>query len=112
MCSWRLKLDATPSNLNLVGVIFNFFIVNVIPSCENEYEMLTFFFFFNKCFVISSVIPLPKMNIAEDKGYLDLTWEDRGPAVGKCGLNYSVCITECNKVRVSSHIVTFCLSVL
>lgn len=45
------------------------------------------------------VIPLPKMNIAEDKGYLDLTWEDRGPAVGKCRLNYSVCITECNNVR-------------
>ncbi|XP_035768782.1 interleukin-13 receptor subunit alpha-1-like isoform X2 [Neolamprologus brichardi] len=45
------------------------------------------------------VIPLPKMNIAEDKGNLYLTWEHRGPAVGKCGLNYSVCITECNNVR-------------
>lgn len=55
MCSWRLKLDATPSNLNLVGVIFNFFIVNVIPSCENEYEMLTFFFFF-----LTSVLLFPQ----------------------------------------------------
>lgn len=27
MCSWRLKLDATPSNLNLVGVIFNFLLL-------------------------------------------------------------------------------------
>lgn len=27
MCSWRLKLDATPSNLKLVGVIFNFLLL-------------------------------------------------------------------------------------
>lgn len=89
---------------------FYFFIVIVIPNCENKYEMLSIFF--NKCFVISSVTPLPKMNIAEDKGELSLTWKHPGWAVGQCGLNYSVCVTECNNVKVSSHIVTFCLSVL
>lgn len=45
------------------------------------------------------VTPLPKMNITEDKDKLSLTWEHPGPAVGKCGLNYSVCVTECNNVK-------------
>ncbi|CAI5672318.1 unnamed protein product [Oreochromis niloticus] len=45
------------------------------------------------------VTPLPKMNIAEEKGELSLTWKHPGWAVGQCGLNYSVCVTECNNVK-------------
>lgn len=45
------------------------------------------------------VTPLPKMNITEDKGELSLTWKHPGPAVGKCGLSYSVYVTECNNVK-------------
>lgn len=45
------------------------------------------------------VTPLPKMNITEDKGELSLTWEHPGSAVGKCGLSYSLYVTECNNVK-------------
>lgn len=48
------------------------------------------------------VTPLPKMNIAEDKGELSLTWEDPRPAVGKCRLKYSVYVTECNSSNVKT----------
>uniref|UniRef100_A0A3Q4MP92 Type I cytokine receptor cytokine-binding domain-containing protein n=1 Tax=Neolamprologus brichardi TaxID=32507 RepID=A0A3Q4MP92_NEOBR len=37
----------------------------------------------NESVKLNIMIPLPKMNIAEDKGNLYLTWEHRGPAVGK-----------------------------
>lgn len=43
--------------------------------------------------------PLPDMTITESGSELILTIPHPGPAVGKCNLNYSICITECNKVK-------------